>query len=231
MLSLELRNADIKKDLTGKHFGRLFVISYAHKEKYQGSSHWVCACSCGNIAVVCAKSLKTATKSCGCIARERMVELGRSKRTHGLSGAGLGHIYQSMVSRCKNETNRAYHRYGGRGIRVCEEWQDSPSAFYDWAFANGYRDDLEIDRINNDMGYKPGNCRWVTSTTNQNNRGNNRRITVGGVTKTLAEWAKEIQVDRMTIDRRISLLGWSELDAVTTPALKTWCRKKGSRSH
>lgn len=93
---------------------------------------------------------------------------------HGLSDSRLESIREKMMDRCHNPKAINYHRYGGRGIRVCAQWLDNPAAFYKWALANGYADHLQLDRRENDLGYSPSNCRWVTHKEQQNNRRNNR---------------------------------------------------------
>jgi hypothetical protein len=103
-----------------------------------------------------------------------------------------------MRQRCSNSNCIRYSRYGGRGITVCDEWNDF-NCFYKWAIATGYKDDLTIDRINTDGNYEPSNCRWVTQKVQQNNRSNNRHITINGVTRTVAEWAGFLNVNAKNI--------------------------------
>jgi hypothetical protein len=103
-----------------------------------------------------------------------------------------------MLTRCENPHAVNYCDYGGRGIKVCEEWHDF-KAFYDWAVANGYRDNLTIDRIDNNRGYEPGNCRWVTRSVQAKNRRSTRLIEFGGETKCIADWARQFGVDRSNL--------------------------------
>lgn len=149
-------------DLTGKRFGRLTVIEYL------GKGRWLCACECGNRKAVSGPHLRSgATKSCGCLHSD---QLKRSLTKHGGSKTRLYRIWLGMRKRCSNENCRAYERYGARGIKVCEEWSESFEAFRAWSLANGYADDLSIDRIDNDCGYSPDNCRWATAMTQTHNR-------------------------------------------------------------
>ena len=153
-------------DLTGKRFGRLIVIQ--RTDQYQsGHIAWLCRCDCGNVAVVSGNRLKQGvTKSCGCYKREKTAE---THYTHGYRKTRLYRTYRNMLSRCYNKNVENYKRYGMRGIKVCAEWQD-PKAFFEWAVANGYRDDLSIDRIDVNGDYCPENCRWVTNAIQARNR-------------------------------------------------------------
>lgn len=212
-------------DLTGQKYGRLRVLRFDHF-KYQGkhkTAFWFCQCDCGNTALVPSASLrKGATRSCGCLRREisaeRAYKGGRSK---------LYSVWTMMIKRCNDATNEFYPNYGGRGISVCDEWScgyDGYMAFRKWAESNGYRDGLTIDRINNDLGYCPDNCRWVTRKFQSNNKRNNRRIRIKNEVKTLAQWCEKYDApyDRTRI--RINN-GWDALDALTTPRYKTPERK------
>lgn len=112
----------------------------------------------------------------------------------GRTKTRLYQIYTSMKDRCYRENARDYHRYGARGIKVCSEWLDSFDIFRTWALQNGYSDDLTLDRIQNDLGYSPDNCRWVTKKAQANNRSNTLIITFEGVTRTASEWAELLGV-------------------------------------
>ena len=98
--------------------------------------------------------------------------------------------WSGMKSRCMNPNDTRYSDYGGRGITVCDEWKNDFFAFYKWAMANGYSDDLTIDRIDNEKGYSPDNCRWASAQDQARNRRSNINITIGNATKTLAEWCE-----------------------------------------
>lgn len=183
-------------DLTGQRFGRLTVIERAENKK-DGRAKWLCQCDCGKTTVTTGTNLRTGvTKSCGCYMIE--CETARIKEictTHGKSHTRLYKTWRNMKQRCYNPNNTYYHRYGGRGITVCADWKQNFKAFYDWAMTSGYQDDLSIDRINNDKGYSPDNCRWATRKVQERNKSRNRLVELNGKTKTLAEWCEIYAVD------------------------------------
>jgi len=133
---------------------------------------------------------------------------------HGMTNTRLHHIWKSIKQRCYNPNNNRYSNYGGRGITVCDEWRNSFNAFYEWAMANGYADDLTIDRKDTNGNYEPSNCCWATQKEQQNNRRNNCLITHNGETHTLAEWAAITGLKYQTIQRRLKT-GWNIKDALT----------------
>lgn len=138
---------------------------------------------------------------------------------HGLSHHRLNRIYYNMIKRCK-PTSERHHRYYDRGITVCDEWRNSFTSFADWAFSNGYRDDLTLDRIDNDKGYSPGNCRWATPKEQSNNMRRNHLLSYNGEVHTMAEWARILGISRYTICSRIRL-GWSIDKTLSTPTKET----------
>ena len=203
-------------DLIGQRFDRLTVIRREGISN-DGQAAWLCKCDCGAEVVVAGNSLRrNHTKSCGCYAREKT---GNINRKHGMSHSRIYNIWSKMNRRCGYEKENRYHDYGGRGITVCEEWQSSFEAFRDWAFANGYTDNLTIDRINNDFGYCPANCRWVNMKVQANNTRRNHELTCNGETHTLAQWEKITGIRQHTIGDRIRA-GWSIEKALTTPIKK-----------
>jgi len=123
--------------------------------------------------------------------------------THGLSNTPLYHVWLGMKSRCTNPNSPKFQRYGGRGITICKEWASSFKSFYTWAMENGYEKGLSIDRIDNDKGYFPDNCRFATDEQQNQNRCVNRTITYKGKTQCLAAWGREIGIDEITIARRL----------------------------
>lgn len=133
-----------------------------------------------------------------------------------LSYTRIHHIWRMMRHRCNCTSYDSYKHYGGRGIKVCEEWENSFQRFYEWATVNGYTDELTIDRIDVNGNYEPSNCRWVTRKVQCNNRRDNHFVTLNGCTKSLAEWADTYGIKRDTISHRI-IRGWDIERAVTTP--------------
>lgn len=115
----------------------------------------------------------------------------------------LNNIYQHIKSRCYNKNDNAYKYYGARGITMCDEWKSDYKVFKEWALLNGYNDNLTIDRIDNDKGYCPENCRWVSMKTQSCNKRNNRLITYKGKTKTISEWAVELGINFRTLHNRL----------------------------
>ena len=200
-------------DLTGQVFGRLTVIERDKSVDSDKGAYWICQCECGNIVSVKSYSLRSgATKSCGCLKRKQdKINLTKHYR-HMMSGTRIYQEWQGMKGRCNNPHDPRYDRWGGRGIKVCDEWQNSFEAFYNWAMANGYKDDLTIDRIDNDGNYEPSNCRWATQQEQSRNRSSNIKITIGNSTRTLMEWCSIFNVNYKNVRDRYWRNGFSSID-------------------
>lgn len=112
-------------------------------------------------------------------------------------------IHFNMIQRCTNPNSTYFHRYGGRGITVCHEWR-TRNNFKEWALSHGYRNDLTIDRIDNDKGYSPDNCRWVTPSQNCCNRSTTHFVTAFGKRQSLMEWSRELNISYNTLKKRVT---------------------------
>ena len=163
----------LRKDLAGQVFNRLKVIEIDEVLSTR-KTFWVCECICGNKKTIRSDSLQDGTvKSCGCLKKEQDRKNLEANHSHKMSKTRIYTELQGMKSRCLNVDNKRYEHYGGRGIKICDEWLESFESFRDWAFKNGYSSILTIDRINNDGNYEPVNCRWVDNKTQCNNRSSN----------------------------------------------------------
>ena len=153
------------EEMIGKKFGRVTVTGIG--SRHGGHIYVKAICDCGNVFETKHYRLrKGITTSCGCFNRERTSELST---IHGDSHSSLYRRWWSMRQRCEYKNRSNYRYYGGRGIKVCKEWTDYPT-FKAWALSHGYREDLSIDRINNDGNYEPSNCRWATRSEQERNK-------------------------------------------------------------
>ncbi len=199
----------------GQKFYRWTIIkTYANQKKR--ASFYLCVCDCGTKQRVLDRTLRYSySKSCGCLSAEMAADRLKKQNTiHGMTGSPEFHAWQAMRFRCENKKYSLFHRYGGRGIKVCKRWEK---------FENFYKDmgprpknKQSLDRINSDGNYEPGNCRWANWREQQNNRKNNRMLSYNGKTQTMAQWSKEVGIGARTIWYRLSK-GYSIKDALTKP--------------
>lgn len=190
-------------DMTGKVYNDLTVISFHHFDKNR-NSYWLCKCSCGKETIVRRNHLLSGgVSSCGCKKNEKC---GKASFKHGAwaKNKRLYKIWACMVGRGTGKRRREY--YFDRGITVCDEWKDVNN-FFEWSLSNGYQENLEIDRIDNDKGYSPENCRWATRQEQMNNTRKTRIVFLEGEEYTLKELSQKTNVDLKLIKSRI-YKGW-----------------------
>lgn len=190
-------------DYTGKRFGRLTVICRAPNRDYLRGGckvYWVCKCDCGKTIEISRAHLQSGhTKSCGCIHREQLAE---KNTTHGFSGTRIYSIWLGMKSRCGNENNKRFLHYGGRGIKVCPEWEAEFENFRRWAIENGYSDDLTIERIDVNGDYCPENCCFIPLSEQANNKQNSVYFEFNGEKITQQEASRRTGIPSSTICRK-----------------------------
>lgn len=208
-----------KIDITGQTYGRLTAI---RSEKRTGSTTpWIFRCECGNITRVSLANVRNGhTKSCGCLAIETTVN---RSRVHGEGSRKQKSpeykAWKGMKTRCHDPRDKSFERYGAKGVTVCGRWRNSFAHF----LADMGRKPSpchSIDRIENSLGYQPGNCRWATDVEQANNHANNRKITFNGKTMNLGQWAKAIGIKPNTLGARIRA-GWSLDQAMTKHDYRT----------
>lgn len=194
----------------GQRFGRLLVIDRLASDG-RGNSKWLCQCDCGKQSTPLGQSLRSGvTVSCGCAASEIN---SRRATTHGASGTREYKAWHAMIQRCTNPKHHKWHRYGGRGISVCERWKSYEMFLEDM----GPRPTgMTLDRQENDGNYEPGNCRWATPLQQASNRSTNRHVSVGSETLTASEASRRLGPNRSTVSRRIRD-GWSPDVAANAP--------------
>ena len=190
------------KNLVGDVYGRLVVIKLSHVKK---ESYWLCKCECGNIKTVRIGSLRSGnTKSCGCLNTEMTILRNKKMSKYDVStNDKLYWAWNHMLQRCFKdyENNKKY--YKDRGITVCDEWKENFLAFREWSLNNGYKENLSLDRIDNNGNYEPKNCRWTTKEEQSNNTRSVRLIEYKGEIKSISQWARIFGIDRKTISYRL----------------------------
>lgn len=209
-------------DLIGHRYGKLVAVRRVSGGK-RGKSLWFCECDCGAKTIVVGTNLvRGLTRSCGCL--NKAVTSERFAK-HKLSAHRLYKIWTDMKKRCTNKSHKSFNDYGGRGIKVCDEWAHYFQRFYEWSICNGYEDTLSIDRIDVNGDYCPENCRWADRITQANNCRTNHYLTHNGETKTIAEWARALGMSDSVIRQRLSKLGWSVEKTLSTPLLRNYKKR------
>ncbi len=177
--------------------------------------HCLFLCNCGEEFIANLSSVKTGnTNSCGCLQKDRARQ---ANTVHGFAGrkttSPMYKVWKNIKARCYNSNRDFWKDYGGRGITVCDKWIESPENFIKWASSNGYKNGLTIDRIDNNKGYSPDNCRFVTQKENSRNTRKNRFIEINGVSRCVSEWLEIKSIPRSTFYNRLKR-GCSEYDAI-----------------
>lgn len=191
----------------GQKFGRLTIVEIVKEGSKEKA---ISICECGRTSKTNLSNLLTGnTKSCGCY-RDTF------KKTHGHSKHKLHYVRMAMISRCYNPKNLRYKNYGDRGIAVCSDWLNSYESFLDWAFSNGYKEGLTLERKEVDGNYEPSNCRWATTAEQGANTTSNQFYTVDGVTKHLNSWARFYGLTASSIKKRMRVNNCSFVMALYT---------------
>lgn len=195
-------------DITGKRFGRLVVVSQKGRDRAK-KILWECSCDCGNTIVIVGGSLSSGnSRSCGCYHREN---LSARVTKHGAIKTTLYHRWKGMRNRVNNKNFKQYQDYGGRGIDICERWESFENFAED--MGGSFSPELTLERVDNNMGYSPENCRWATRVEQQRNTRFNRHITYNGESLTMSEWMERTGGNRNRVERRLRL-GWSVGEAL-----------------
>lgn len=210
------------RDITKQRFGRLVAIKRVGFDKHRHAL-WLCECDCGNetIATLGALTRKDhkRTQSCGCLFHDAMVAYNKANKvTHGLHGTRIHTVWKDMIYRCEKPSTTNYENYGGRGIKVCDEWHDLKK-FAKWAYGSGYDDtakkgDCTIERIDVNGDYEPKNCTWVNMFEQNANRRNTFKVDVNGESVPLMKAVKEVGVQYKLVYERIKRHGETFDEAV-----------------
>lgn len=196
-------------DRVGERYNRLVVIERAaNKSDKDNNARWLCQCDCGNTCIAYGGDLQREKfKSCGCLNAERNLK-------HGKSHSYVYKIWKSMIQRTSNPTGGGYKNYGARGITVSDEWKSFPAFYADVGDRpRGY----SLERIDNDKGYSKENCKWATSSEQNNNKRNNHYVEFRGKRQTLTQWSRETGISVHALHTRLDELSWDVEKALTTP--------------
>lgn len=215
-----------KLNIIGERYNKLLVLEEVDKSKY--NRRFKCLCDCGNITIVAMNNMRSGKiASCGC---HKLEQLLLRNTTHNQRHTHLYEIWKGIKQRCYNPKHRAYHNWGGRGIKMCEDWKNNFQSFYDWSYANGYtlnnhykkeNDKLTIDRIDVNGDYCPDNCRWVKRIEQARNTRTNRNLIYKGEELCLSEWCEYLNLNYPTIYSRLNK-GWSIERAFETPTKRPY---------
>ena len=201
------------KDITGQRFGRLIVEEKLGRSE-RGAITWRCRCDCGNTkTTITSRLLNGEVKSCGCMLVKGDLRI-KKDHEHGYSTTKMYECWADMKRRCNNKNHKNYHQYGGRGITIDPRW----NSFKNFLADMGPKpENLTIERVDNNGPYCKSNCRWASMKEQANNKRTNVLITFKGETKTVSQWASELNMLAGTLYARIKDYGWSVEEALTTP--------------
>lgn len=210
-----------RSNLEGQKFNRLLVLRKIDTTKRM--TYYECLCDCGKLHIANGAMVKSGhIKSCGCLQRE--ITSKRAK-THGFSKTRLYRVWQGMINRCRNPKHDYYASYGGRGIKVCNEWKNDFLSFRKWSLENGYDENAKfsectIDRIDNNGNYEPSNCRWISSREQSINKSTTIMFEIDGETKPLIVWAEEFGLNPATLKSRLKR-GFVTKEDLSKPLIDT----------
>lgn len=203
----------------GRRFHRLTILKEV--DKRNGRRYFSCLCDCGNIKEHRLTSMTFgAIKSCGCLRNEQNRSVAI---THGKWGKRIYWTWHSMKSRVLDKNQKHYKHYGGRGIKICNEWLKF-ELFYEWAINNGYKDDLTIERVDNDGDYEPSNCTFIPLKDQNKNKRNNVFFEFKGERLCISDWAERLNLSHTAMSGRFK--NWDLEKALTTPK-----KRKHDTSH
>ena len=217
----------------GKRYGRLVVIGFEHEPR---KWKWRCECDCGKITMVSPGDVKSGkTRSCGCLHDECIKERATKFKHNVYENKRLYSIYNGIKKRCYNSHEERYKDYGGRGIVMCEEWLNPNSgfdAFVEWSLANGYTEEMTIERKDVDGNYEPSNCEWLTLREQACNKRDTIWVDYKGEHIQLRKLCERLGVSYDTVHDRVRDRGWSIEDAVSIPSNRAnsfsrKCRERG----
>lgn len=208
----------------GDIFGRLTVMKEAGRTA-SGNILWLCSCECGNETKVTGSCLKGGdTKSCGCLNTDKIIA---RNTTHGLSKTRIYELHHNINQRCYNPKTKFYKHYGGRGIKVCEEWKDF-LVFYEWCLRSGYEEGLTIERIDVNGNYCPENCTWISSAKQHDNTTRTIIYSYNGESRTLPEWGRVLGIKYTTLRNRITRNPNDLSKVFSTPVKSPTGNKRGA---
>lgn len=203
-------------DITGQRYGMCTIVKLDHvTERYR--LYWLCECDCGKRFVRRGDLIKESNfLNCGCYDLQKRLE---RQTTHGYAHSKLYHILYGIRQRCNNPNCSEYYLYGGRGIKICDEWNNNET-FINWAINNGYKDGLSIERKNVNGNYCPENCCWIPLSEQSNNTRRNIWLTYGNKTLNINQWARELGINKNTFWRYVRYKKYS-IEYI----VKTYCPK------